>query len=349
MSIQSQIDRISNAKESIKSAIASKGVAVSDSVTIDDLPTLVRSIPQEGGSSSGSGIIDVAELPTENIDENAVYRVTESIQTEKTEIYIFANGVVTVQQYFASLGVPTVPNIYVVDDLSNMLESDVQTFSAIHIYILKSDGIAYAYVPAYGGIITVGLFSFQAMGYDNGFTENIYDESKAGIYTTIENYKQIEQWFVRENGEWKEITAHTEVTTPHGCTNVDVYSGDITSKIPDFAELVSGKITEVNEEWFRSKSGIYVDRIRRDAFAYCTKVTSLTIPNSIRYVHSQVCYGCINLRTVTFKGTPEIIQTDAFSYCDSLTTINVPWSEGEVGGAPWGAINATINYDYTEG
>lgn len=304
-----------------------------------------KAVPSGGGS--GGGIIDVTELPTENIDENAVYRVTESIQTEKTEIYSLASGVVTVQQYFASIGVPTVPSIYVVDDLSNMLESDIQTFSEIHLYILKSDGIAYANVPAYGGIITVGLFSFQAMGYDKGFTEDIYRESDAGIYTTIEAHKQITRWFVRENGEWKEITAHTEVTTPHGCTNIDVYSGDVTSKIPDVAELVSGDITEVNEEWFRSKSGIYVDHIRRYAFAHCTEVTSLTIPNSIRSVDSDACYSCINLGTVTFKGTPKIIQVDAFRYCDNLTEINVPWSEGEVANAPWGAKNATINYNYT--
>lgn len=306
--------------------------------------TVEVAVPTQGG---GSGIIEVPELPTSNIDENAVYRLTESIQTEKTEVYFLAYGRQTVKEYLVSLGVPTDPNIYVVDDLSNMLESDVQTFSAVNIYILRSDGIAYVYVPAYGGTITLGLFGFQAMGYDKGFTEDIYRESDAGVYTTIATYKQIERWFVRENGKWKEITAHTEATTPHGLTNVDVYSGDVTSKIPDFAELVSGKITEINEEWFRSKNGVYVDRIRRYAFAYCTEFTSLTIPNSIRYVGDNVCQECINLRTVTFKGAPKSIDIMAFLYCDNLTTINVPWSEGEVAGAPWSATNATINYNYT--
>jgi hypothetical protein len=32
----------------------------------------------------------------------------------------------------------------------------------------------------------------------------------------------------------------------------------------------------------------------------------------------------------------------------NLMTINVPWSEGEVINAPWGASNATINYNYVE-
>ena len=35
--------------------------------------------------------------------------------------------------------------------------------------------------------------------------------------------------------------------------------------------------------------------------------------------------------------------------CTNLTTINVPWAEGAVAGAPWGATNATINYNYTGG
>ena len=281
-----------------------------------------------GSASSGSGIIDVTELPTSDIDENAVYRVTESIQTEKTEVYILGYGRQTVQEYLASQGVTTIPSFYVVDNLANMLESDIATFSAVNIYILKTDGIAYLYnsaIPVNNGIISVGYLATQSMDADKGFTQNIYTETNAGIYTTIEAFKEVVRYFIRENGEWEEITAHTEATTPHGLTNVDVYNGDITSKIPSFALLASGEITEINEEWFRDKSGVYVDRIRQDAFTNCTQLTRVTLPNSIK--------------SISYR---------AFSYCDNLTTINVPWSEGEVANAPWGATNATINYNYTE-
>lgn len=342
------VDQLDNDLKGVANSIRAKGGTSGQLSFPDGFKSAIRNIPQEGGS--GSGIIDVTELPTSGIDENAVYRLTKSIQTEKTEIYILASGVVTIQQYLTSLGVPTKANMYVVDELpADMLTTDVQTFTQLHFYILKSNGIAYANVPAYGGVITGGLFGFQAMGYDKGFTENIYAESEAGIYTTIEKYKQIEQWFIRENGEWKEITTHTEATTPHGYTNIDVYSGDVTSKIPDFAELVSGAITEINEEWFRSKNGVYVDRIRSHAFAYSRNLTSLTIPNSIRYVHSYVCYDCSNLETVTFKGTPKSIDYSAFSHCDNLTTINVPWAEDDPINdfKPWGATNADIKFNYT--
>ena len=50
---------------------------------------------------------------------------------------------------------------------------------------------------------------------------------------------------------------------------------------------------------------------------------------------------------MTFEGTPTSIASSAFSNCVKLTTINVPWAEGAVANAPWGATNATINYNYT--
>lgn len=348
MSIQSQIDRLNSAKSSLKSAISSKGVSVPESASIDDLPALVRSIPQEGGSG-GSGIIDVTELPTSNIDENAVYRLTETIQTEKTEIYILARGVVTVQQYLTSLGVPTKANIYVVDELpADMLPTDVQTFSQLHFYILKSNGVAYAYVPAMGGVITGGLFSFQSTSYDKGFTENIREETESGVYTTIEAYEQVVRWFTRDSSEWKEITAYTNSTLYNGFIDVEVLSGDITPRISAASEIVTDEVTEIREEWFRKKDGSYHKNIKPYLFGGVLLVNA-TIPHFIMFVERDAFYNSKNLTTVTFKGTPIEVSETAFSLCDNLTEINVPWSEATVLGAPWGATNATINYNYTEG
>ena len=41
------------------------------------------------------------------------------------------------------------------------------------------------------------------------------------------------------------------------------------------------------------------------------------------------------------------IERNAFTRCRNLITINVPWLEEKVDGVPWGATNATINYNYT--
>lgn len=313
----------------------------------EELISELKSVLINKSNSTNSGIIDITELPTSDIDENVVYRLTETVQTEKTEVYIKdGNYVATFAEYCVDEGVPTTPNIYVVNDLTNMLETDVQTYSAIHIYILRSDGIAYANAPAYGGITTVGLFGWQAMGYDKGFTEDIQCEAEDGVYTTIEAFKEVVRYFIRENGEWKEITAYTIDTTAHGFTNVYPLSGHITT----VATVLSGEVEEIDESWFIKPNGEYVDFIRSRQFAYSNLKTA-TIPHFIYGIENQAFIDCDDLTTVTFKGTPYYLNSDIFQFCSALTTINVPWGEDDPinGMAPWGATYAKINYNYTEG
>lgn len=73
-------------------------------------------------------------------------------------------------------------------------------------------------------------------------------------------------------------------------------------------------------------------------------VTTITFPNSLKTLGSYAFRTNSKLTTVTFKGTPTSIAETVFN--NSVKTINVPWSEGEVANAPWGATNATINYNY---
>ena len=344
-----KLNRLTETKNAIKTAITAKGGAVNDAMPFREYANAIMGIPQEGGGG-GSGIIDVTELPTENIDENAVYRVTENVQTKKTEVYILMSNVpVTFQEALNNLGASTVPNYYVVDELpSEMLQSDIQTLSALHFYILTSDGTAYAYAPAEGGILTAGMLAFQTMGYDKGFTENIYNETEPGVYTTIEAYKQVVRWFVRVSGEWKEITSYTETTKQDGITNIDILSGDITARVYSGADILSGECTEIDESWFLKRNGQYITNISPYRFRAADLETA-TIPNFIENIYTRAFELNTMLTKVTFKGVPFGIESDVFADCRGLATINVPWSEGEVAGAPWGATNATINYNYTEG
>lgn len=86
------------------------------------------------------------------------------------------------------------------------------------------------------------------------------------------------------------------------------------------------------------------------AFDQCESLTSLIIPHRVRTLGYNAFMWCSSLSSVTFKGIPtDIGAFSLFTGCENLTTINVPWSEGAVAGAPWGATNATINYNYTGG
>lgn len=82
----------------------------------------------------------------------------------------------------------------------------------------------------------------------------------------------------------------------------------------------------------------------------------IIIPSSVETIGDGVFGGAgSRTTTITFQGTPINIAASAFATANNtssmrdLVTINVPWSEGEVANAPWGAVNATINYNYTGG
>ncbi len=70
----------------------------------------------------------------------------------------------------------------------------------------------------------------------------------------------------------------------------------------------------------------------------------LTIPASVLSIGTSA-FMYAQLTELTFKGTPNTIYRDAMDM-SSIITINVPWALGAVPSAPWGATNATINYNY---
>ena len=84
-------------------------------------------------------------------------------------------------------------------------------------------------------------------------------------------------------------------------------------------------------------------------FFNCTNLALTSIPAGVTDISYSAFGYCTGLTELTFMGTPTSIAPDAFDGCENLTTINVPWAEGAVANAPWGATNATINYNYTGG
>ena len=83
------------------------------------------------------------------------------------------------------------------------------------------------------------------------------------------------------------------------------------------------------------------------AFRGCTNLALTSLPSGLTNIENRAFYNCTGLTSITFQGKPKTISSSAFSSCTNLKTINVPWASGEVKSAPWGATNATINYNYT--
>ena len=82
-------------------------------------------------------------------------------------------------------------------------------------------------------------------------------------------------------------------------------------------------------------------------FRNCYKLALTSLPAGLTSIGNYTFQNCAGLTTITFEGTPQLINSSAFSGCTNITTINVPWAEGAIANAPWGATNATINYNYT--
>ena len=87
--------------------------------------------------------------------------------------------------------------------------------------------------------------------------------------------------------------------------------------------------------------------LNQSVFSGCTSLQISVIPAQIETIQAWAFQNCTGLTQITFKGTPTSIHMNAFKGCSNLTVINVPWAEGEVANAPWGATNATINYNVT--
>lgn len=139
---------------------------------------------------------------------------------------------------------------------------------------------------------------------------------------------------------------------PNGLKRIGTYAFCNCSNLA-LTELPSG-ITSIGQNAFMNCTKLAVSTLpsgvtylNDSAFRGCTSIVSMEIPIGVTNVVGVPFRNCTGLVTVTFRGKPSFNSPSPFSGCTNLKTINVPWAEGEVSGAPWGATNATINYNYT--
>ena len=89
MSIATQIERLQNAKESIKQKLIEKGVEVSDDVKLDQYGELIETIPSGGGENTLKKLLDTtkscarlfANYTGSSVDDLIKYNDTENVKT----------------------------------------------------------------------------------------------------------------------------------------------------------------------------------------------------------------------------------------------------------------------------
>lgn len=180
-------------------------------------------------------------------------------------------------------------------------------------------------------------------GYETGHNEGYSHGHSDGWAAGLMRYDPMMKYYSGETNELEipvsitKIRAsafrqHAAMTSISGLNNVIMIDG--------YAFADCKALTEVSLP--------SVNNLASRAFYGCTALASVYIPKVTR-IQNQAFYNCTSLTSITFKSTPTSIESTAFQGCTNLVTINVPWAEGAVANAPWGATNATINYNYTGG
>ena len=76
-----------------------------------------------------------------------------------------------------------------------------------------------------------------------------------------------------------------------------------------------------------------VTAIGEAAFAFCSGLTSVTIPNSVTSIGRSAFQGCNSLTSITIPNSITSIGNAAFQGCNSLTSITIPNSVTSIGNA----------------
>ena len=137
-------------------------------------------------------------------------------------------------------------------------------------------------------------------------------------------------------GAFSGCTGLTSVTIPNSVTSIgnNVFDGctGLTSVAINSPDIVGKTYTSSSniKNIFGSQVTQYiiiigddVTSIGNSAFAYCSGLTSVTIPNSVTSIGNNAFYGCSSLTSVEIPNSVTSIGERAFSGCTGLTSITI--------------------------
>lgn len=90
-----------------------------------------------------------------------------------------------------------------------------------------------------------------------------------------------------------------------------------------------------------------VIEISEEAFAGCTAITGIEIPDTIRHIAPRTFYGCSGLRKIDLPESVWFVDQNAFTDCASLETVIIRSSECEIYNSPETICNTLTPDEYS--
>ena len=130
----------------------------------------------------------------------------------------------------------------------------------------------------------------------------------------------------------------------------DEYSGDIVIPATVTANGMTYPVTAIGERAFADCSGLTgitipnsVTSISYYAFSHCTSLDNVVIPNSITKINDHTFYCCSSLTNVTIGNSVTMIDWGAFYQCSNLKSIDIPNSVTDIGNDAFNGCSSLAN------
>jgi hypothetical protein len=173
-----------------------------------------------------------------------------------------------------------------------------------------------------GGIIDLSEPEIIYLGTGNSFTAKTIEGVDVRFMVTDTSQRTVQVGVALANEYWQTSKVAIDSSTSGSVTIPEkvVYGGIeyLVTYIANAAFMNCSKLTNITIPES-------VTHIGHAAFDHCSGLTSIYIPNSVTsFDDGYVFVDCINLLSVRLSGNMKVLPNDTFTRCSSLTTITIP-------------------------